>query len=89
MHPQLWLFDQVKGFPLALIFLFVSHCTAHTVTVTIMCEIHVGNYMDIHQVTQSTKPTDLTSLEVVNITTNLHNLQLITSRKVPQWKRSI
>jgi hypothetical protein len=41
------------------------------------------NYMDIHQVTQSTKPADSTSLKVVNITTNLHNLQLITSRKVP------
>jgi hypothetical protein len=74
MHPRLWLFDQVKGFPPAPILLIVSHCTAHTVIMTIMCEIHVGNYMDIHQVTQSTKPTDSTSLGVVNITTNLHNL---------------
>jgi hypothetical protein len=74
MHPQLWHFDHDKGLPPALILLIVSHYTTHTMTMTIMCEIHVGNYMDIHQVTQSTKPTDSTSLGVVNITTNLHNL---------------
>jgi hypothetical protein len=48
MHLQLWLFDQVKGFPPAPILLIVSHCTAHTVIVVIVYEIHVGNYMDIH-----------------------------------------